>query len=705
MERSLSLRSELVKRTFKKPKKKWLYTGVAVIVVLGAGIPTLMRTLGSSPSITSSNIYQVGYGSVTQTVSTSGTVQSPTEISLNFQNANGPVKTLKVKIGDHVKAGQVLAQVDDSSAKIQLAQAQANVTQAQVNLSQGLTNDKLAVTKAQLAYTQSQQQYQDEFAVLDNKTSEQQQITTAQNTLTQDEQKANDTSPITIAQQQLSNAQSNLVSAQQQLSIAQAGASGVTATTVQLAYAAYQAALGGYNSWQSSVSNSGPNPYEAAMQNADAYYNQVNGQYQAVQQAQQSYNQASLTVTQDAVALTNAQNAQSQAQQQIQTDQQNLQIAQNAYNNPVNAKQSLDNVENQVNSAKMNLQSAQSTLSQDESNSATGASLQSAQLQLQSAQLTESNTTLKAPIDGVVTQLNAIVGETVSGSTAAIVIDDIQKEDLQVSLQLSESQIATVKSGQSITYTASAYPGKAYQGTITEVYPTPQVVSNVTQYTVLATIDNTSGDLKPGMTVSATIQTAEKTHVITVPAIALHQVGNREGVYVYGTQPQATSAGQGGNRSQTGNATGFGGSTGSGQAGSGGWTGGSGGGGGNGGYAGGSSGGSGGFGGGSGSGGKTGARSGGSSGASGGFGGASGYSGTSSLAAASTAKLPSGVYFQVVQTGLFGSNSIEITRGLQVGEKILLVLPGAATTQSTQSTSGSGFRLGVGGGGGGGGRG
>ena len=52
-----------------------------------------------------------------------GTIMPAQETTFGF-NTTGQVSAIDVKVGDHVKAGQVLAQLDDTNAKIALAEAQ-----------------------------------------------------------------------------------------------------------------------------------------------------------------------------------------------------------------------------------------------------------------------------------------------------------------------------------------------------------------------------------------------------------------------------------------------------------------------------------------------------------------------------------------------------------------------------------------------------
>lgn len=279
-------------------------------------------------------------------------------------------------------------------------------------------------------------------------------------------------------------------------------------------------------------------------------------------------------------------------------------------------------------------------------------------------------------------------------------MEDLNAKDMEVDLEVSESQVGDVKAGQSVTYTVDAYPNQTFTGTITQVYPTPTTSSDVTQYEVVATVDNSSGDLKPGMTASAEIQTENLTHVITVPAIALHDVNGIEGVYVEGKKPagsgfkfaggtgNSSSGGSGTTNSSSGGTGGFGGfAHGNGTSGSG------------------TGGGYGGF----SRGGSTGGSSTGSSGSAG-TGSSSGsqsggfsFGGSKSGKSSSNPTVPAGTYFQPVQVGVMGTSTVQITSGLTAGQKILLTLPGETASALVQAessgTTGRGFGGAFGGGG------
>ncbi|MCL6637870.1 MAG: efflux RND transporter periplasmic adaptor subunit [Alicyclobacillus sp.] len=722
-----------------KKTRKWVAGGAAVVLVLGAGLVAYERTRSSTTAISASNIYKVSYGTVVQTISASGTIQPKTTVNLSFVGGSGVLKTLNVKVGDKVKAGQVLATLDDSNAQIQLQQAKANMVQAQANLAQaqaklaqtteGPTPGDLAaaqanVAKAEAALKGAQQQYEDQLALFNDPTQTQQQLISAQNQVNQakaaldaaianqQNTQANQQAQLQSDQAKLQQDQANLATAQQNLQMAQQQYGNITQQQVQEAYQNYQNALASYQSWQQK-GYPGNNPYSTVLSTTQTIYNSLNNGYNTLQQAQQAYNQAAAQVAQDNAQIakdqTNDNSSVQQAQAQYDAAVKNLQAVQAAINDKTQQKQQLDSLQNQVVQAQANLQSAQAALQQlqqppdpatvqqaQAAVQSAEAGVTTAQAQLQTAEINEANTVLKAPIDGVITATNFNPGENVSG--AVVAMQDSDQQDLQINIQVPQSNIGSIRPDDAVTVTVPAYPNKTYSGKVLQVYPTPQVVQNVTEYTVIASVDNSSGDLKPGMSANVSIQTAEADHVLTVPAISLVQIGSVEGVLVVGTPP-ANGTTEGVRRN--GNAaSGSGGEPANGTAGSGGPSG-------TGSAASGSQG-SGRY---AGSGGGTFGTGGGTRGGGGNTGRAQAGGNLQNL----FKNLPPGVYFQPVQVGLFGTRTVEIKSGLTEGEQILMVPPSLNGTSSSSSSSGrsggvGGFGFpGLGGGGavrmGGGGRG
>ncbi len=136
---------------------------------------------------------------------------------------------------------------------------------------------------------------------------------------------------------------------------------------------------------------------------------------------------------------------------------------------------------------------------------------------------------LRAPFAGTIGSVGVSVGETVgaSGATTAFELVSLKSYDLTVSL--SESDIAKVKKGQPATVTVAA-TGDVLAARVEHfsLLPTSSSSSSdaassssSTSYAVTLRLTQTAGGLKPGMGASADLVTSETTG-LTVPTAALH---------------------------------------------------------------------------------------------------------------------------------------------------------------------------------------
>jgi HlyD family secretion protein len=99
-------------------------------------------------------------GSLTAVISTAGTVTAQSQVVLNFQ-ASGQVKEITVKVGDKVKAGQVLAKLDTTILEMAVTRAQNGLDTAKLQLQKTQKGPKpqdVASAKANLASAQASYQ-------------------------------------------------------------------------------------------------------------------------------------------------------------------------------------------------------------------------------------------------------------------------------------------------------------------------------------------------------------------------------------------------------------------------------------------------------------------------------------------------------------------------------------------------------------------
>ncbi len=185
----------------------------------------------------------VSVGNVTKTVSTSGTVAAQSTTNLNFTNtgtASARITKVDVKLGQQVKQGDVLAEIDATdaqtalnSAKLSLATQQSKLDQLlQGGTASALASADQSVQQAQANYDKAVRAMHDLQAPADATTIEtaQQAVTTAQAQLQQakDARAKIDTdksASVATAQSGVTKAQNALTAAQQTQSNAAANIS------------------------------------------------------------------------------------------------------------------------------------------------------------------------------------------------------------------------------------------------------------------------------------------------------------------------------------------------------------------------------------------------------------------------------------------------------------------------------------------------
>ena len=120
-----------------------------------------------------------------------------------------------------------------------------------------------------------------------------------------------------------------------------------------------------------------------------------------------------------------------------------------------------------------------------------------------------SKSQIKSPVDGVVLTRSVEPGYAVAASLQAVVDDD-------------EADVGQVKEGQDATFTVASYPNKRFPAKLTKVaYGSTTSTDNVITYTAYLDVKNPQLELRPGMTATATINTAKSENALLVPSTAL----------------------------------------------------------------------------------------------------------------------------------------------------------------------------------------
>ncbi|HTR77762.1 MAG TPA: efflux RND transporter periplasmic adaptor subunit, partial [Gemmatimonadaceae bacterium] len=128
-----------------------------------------------------------------------------------------------------------------------------------------------------------------------------------------------------------------------------------------------------------------------------------------------------------------------------------------------------------------------------------------------------------SPVNGTVVSRNVTMGQTVAASfqtpTMFLIATDLTS--MQVDDNISESDIGSIRVGNTASFTVDAYPNRTFAGVVKQVRQSPQTVQNVVTYDVVVAVANRDLSLFPGMTATIKIITARRDSVLRVPDQAL----------------------------------------------------------------------------------------------------------------------------------------------------------------------------------------
>lgn len=125
-----------------------------------------------------------------------------------------------------------------------------------------------------------------------------------------------------------------------------------------------------------------------------------------------------------------------------------------------------------------------------------------------------------APIDGIVSERRANVGDLVGEAGAnQLLFHIVDNRVLNLTVSVPSAEMGGLRRGQPLEFTTDALPGKTFRGTVMFINPAVNEVDRSVR--VIAEVINAAGELKGGLFVKGRIVTARRDGVILVPREAL----------------------------------------------------------------------------------------------------------------------------------------------------------------------------------------
>lgn len=506
----------------------WINIGLGVLLLLVIGVG--LAFLAPRPAEQTGRTVPAQRGTVSETVTATGTVETAGRVDLAFRSA-GVVAAVDVAEGDPVVEGQVLAHLDDTaqlqalaSARSAYAQAVANadsapltLAAAQQSLSEAERNQQLnrrtyaesvssareALADAEASWSEScltpQGQCPDD-AVWAQLRSAEGAVVSAQTAYDQAVQTV--TTTASTNQVKLNQAQVN-VDASRSTQVNQCNTYGSDSSQCTSAVASLRADEQAY-ALQVKANEAADVSGQQALVNADAAVTEANVTLRRLQSTLRSTAADAVRVARN--ALDSALLAQSKG---LEADRQAVQGAREAV-----AQQAAAQQEVQVGPA--SLTPAQ-------------AAVQLAEAGLMAARQDVADTVLRASTDGVVAALDLQAGDPVTaGSTVMTVLPDAPFE---IVAEFSEADALKLATGQPAVVSFDALPGTSAAGVVTAIamLPTESATSSgavasasgVTTYSATITLDDSPAGAREGMSVGVVVTTQEVDDVVWAPTAAI----------------------------------------------------------------------------------------------------------------------------------------------------------------------------------------
>ncbi|MFA6430232.1 MAG: HlyD family efflux transporter periplasmic adaptor subunit [Candidatus Paceibacterota bacterium] len=492
---------------FRKTKgfvlKHKIISAVIIIVLIYSGYLLFSKVFTKTKTV-EYTFGKVQKGDLVVSISGSGQVSTLSKVSIK-PNTTGQTQTLgqitsvKVKNGDYVKAGQIVAILDGKNALQTLNQAKASVTSAQASydkLVKGMTDSEALSVNNTLTQAQTSLDNAKQNILIKLKSA----YTTASNS---------------IYLSTDSFFENNPVSSSPSFKI-----DGVSFLNYQLEN---NINIGRYdigimlNTWRGNIRNQTiGDDLVASINNAISNLNMMRNYFDDMTILFASYSTASNSSGQSSIN-TNKSTA-SSARGSIDSLISDLVSTLQSYNNTVFSLQQ----------AKDNLALKLEPASEDDL-AVQKASLDNAKANLANAEEAYSSRIITAPFDGQIGGLSAEVGQQVSSSDSLATLITSEKV---INVTLNEVDAAKVSGGNIVKISFDSLPGLSLTGVVGYIDPLGTVSQGVVSYAVQIKMDKQDEQVKAGMTASVSIITTQHSGTLIIPTSAITTIGGKKFVLI-----------------------------------------------------------------------------------------------------------------------------------------------------------------------------
>ncbi len=435
-----------------------------------------LEALVETQPVTADNIAKV--------IKVTGTINARAEIDV-YPKQSGEIIKLLVDVGDKVKAGQVLANIESKTYELQLKQAEADLASAKASYDK---NSSLAFVNSETSFKQAKSNLDRLLSVLKQ-------------------------SEIDL-QLQAKQAEAMIKKSTSDLKIAQAR---------------LESAISGAREQERDQAKVRVENAKRNLERLKALQKDDMVSQDQVESAQLQYDiyKAQLSLLEEGTRPEDIEVLKAQveaAKTSLESAQDNMMLIDIKKANLDAAKAQLDSAQagfEQASAAK-DASVWEKELHQAE------ASMRRAMASLELAQQRLDESTIKAPINGTIAQRFMDKGDMASTNRPLVSIVDL--EVMKVTAKVPERDIGSIKIGQRAFVKPDAYPGQVFNGTVTNISPIIDRASQTCDIEI--EVPNPDQRLKSGMFARIDLTVSESKFAPVIPSDAIIKEGNESFVYI-----------------------------------------------------------------------------------------------------------------------------------------------------------------------------
>jgi len=477
-------------------KNKWWTALIVIIIVI------LLFVLINKNKKTNAELITVQKHDITEEVSATGNVKPLSDLDLSFE-ISGQVSYVNVSVGDRVYQGQYLASLSNADLKAALEQAKAGLKIAQANLSSlqnGSTPEQIAVNESQVEKARNDivgAQISLVNSMKDVYTKSDDAIRNYVDLMFNSPRGSNPTLQFETDFQLQNDILSERITIENLLS--SLSTSILNLNTVSDINTTLN------------IENNTLSTIQKFLQNLAFAVNKLS--------SNSSFSQVTLTLWKTNISTSRA---------NIDLAKSDLSTVGSQYESAVSAY----NIAN----SQLTLIKTGATINQLDAEKAT---VEQAQANVDSAQAKLSKSIIISPINGVITNVIAKIGQTMQPGITAVSV--ISYGEYDVESYIPEADIAKIKIGDFATTTLDAYGSDTFFDTsVIKIDPGETVIENVPTYKVTLKFASSSDSrIKSGMTANLDILTGQKNGVLAVPSRSMYSIDSQK--YVKLVDPKDSS--------------------------------------------------------------------------------------------------------------------------------------------------------------------